>query len=71
MSDIRRCPFCGGNAKVHKRRADSTYYVYVACGRCKSRGKPIKTNPLTALRGDYSEWYETAIEAWNKRFDEK
>lgn len=57
MSDIRRCPFCGGKASVNARQSGFhgenfdgnkkiSWTLYVMCNRCKARGKPIKTKPI-------------------------
>lgn len=77
---IRTCPFCGGNAQTHIRQAQflgqrswdgakkMTYYVYVSCNKCKSRGRPFKTDPLIEpCTSDFTKWEEKAIEAWNGR----
>lgn len=52
MAELKRCPFCGGEATVR------TFYkgFCVCCTKCKA----------STLR--YSPREEMATEAWNKRY---
>ena len=72
MSELKPCPFCGGEAKVTKDRdcwghGEFVLKVYVMCKSCHSQGKPIY---------DRDVWPENqmeveAIEAWNRRADKE
>lgn len=55
MSELKHCPFCGGNGKVSykdyrfgwwngKSIAVRKYRVQVICNKCRARGKPIITD---------------------------
>lgn len=58
--EIKKCPFCGGEAKWGMR--DGNHYA-----QCYNPGCLIK--PTTALL-KYYETKQEAIEAWNKRIGE-
>lgn len=79
---LKRCPFCGGKAKVsfmnHSFKGQNDfgdkklkYRVQVICNRCRSRGKPIITDWLTprmiAQTEAFKPYVEQAIKAWNRR----
>ena len=61
------CPHCKGNGKVSFRdslfvgqnfRGDKklTYRIQVICNKCKSRGKPIFTEPLVNPKPYITKW---------------
>src|SRR5574344_2291812 len=58
MSELRECPFCGGEAEVHPSSDYSTHFTgatfFVWCDKCETRG-------------DYYDTEAKAIEAWNTR----
>ena len=67
MSELKPCPFCGGNGKVSFKDyrfhgmnylgdRKVTYRVQVICNKCKSRGKPIITGTLLNPKPYLSEW---------------
>lgn len=58
MSDIEKCPFCGGDAKCEKR--NSGYQV--RCQWCGARGSYV-VEPI----GVYGVAREKAIKKWNRR----
>lgn len=55
MNELKTCPFCGGEARVHTFYKD--YCVY--CTKCNA--STIK----------YSPKKEMAIEAWNRRAEDE
>ena len=86
MEELSYCPFCGETAKIMVREKQflgwrdngvkvKTYFVYVACKACHSRGKPIATNPSSvypaSVKGQFVKWaqpyVDKAIEVWNRR----
>lgn len=60
MSELKRCPFCGGEARLQHRQRKRGYYVI--CKECGCR------TPLFQYQYDSLEKLrEQAIEAWNTR----
>ena len=55
MSELKRCPFCGGEAVVRENAKISTVWI-VGCEKCGADG---------GLRFDKHE----AIKAWNTRYE--
>ena len=53
MEELRKCPFCGGEAEVKK---EVSYAYYAECRRCEVRTKIC-----------YLE--DGAIAAWNRRVE--
>lgn len=77
---IKRCPFCGGEAKLVAFRldtdsqfSDDIQKFYVTCTKCKAIGKPIYLKNAQ-YRDTYMEEFnkaeKEAIDAWNTRRDE-
>ena len=56
MSELKRCPFCGGEAKIDKTIANT---VSVECTVCHASSRMI-----LCTEGDIEQ---KAIEAWNTR----
>ena len=65
--ELKPCPFCGGRGKVsfkdykfigknHYGDRKIRYRVQVICNKCKSRGKPIITEPLVNPNPYLSKW---------------
>ena len=54
-TDLKRCPFCGGEAKIDKTTSNA---VEVACSECSAS---------TPLFWAFIGGEEKAIEAWNTR----
>lgn len=75
MTEIKRCPFCGGEAELHRMRvsykARNPKYegiaIAVRCKKCYACS-PYKRGTLL---GNFRETEEAeAIEAWNRRVSE-
>lgn len=67
MAELLYCPFCGGKAKISfknyrfygknfKGDKKTSYRVQVICNKCKSRGKPIVTKPMTNPMPYITKW---------------
>ena len=59
MENLKKCPFCGGEAVLRRRNPD---YImrdkcFISCVECKNKTK-------------YYDSEEEAIKAWNKRTGE-
>lgn len=54
MEELKRCPFCGGEAELIKRKSNFPYIHGVWCIGCKCRTSFEKSE-------------EIAIEKWNNR----
>lgn len=70
MEQLKPCPFCGGNGKIsfkdhrfvgQNAKGDKkiVYRVQVICNKCRSRGKPIFTDPLINPNPYLSKWGNT------------
>ena len=59
MSDLKPCPFCGGEAEAIKAHHIFENPYVVICSNEKCR----------ASLGMFSKTKEEAIEAWNRRVD--
>lgn len=58
MAELKKCPFCGGEAEVVKVHSGVAMFPYTVV--CKS-------NECSASVGVFKETREKAIEAWNNR----
>lgn len=77
MDELKRCPFCGGRAKIsYDVEANyGLFYLktYVRCTKCGTD----KMNVIAAnlqkedVIAKWSECRDGAIEDWNKRYEEK
>lgn len=54
MTELKPCPFCGGEASVLELNGFSMSRYFVSCDTCSASG-------------DHRETEEAAIEAWNRR----
>lgn len=66
MSDLKPCPFCGGEATTDTYRTNGGAFslpkmrIYIFCKRCKAQTADFEESL------DYSA-KEQAINAWNRR----
>lgn len=75
MEKLKRCPFCGGEAKtvMNMNRQSSAWFVFVKCKCCNAMGQGIYLGPLgTRAECDEAmskldEVGERAALAWNRR----
>lgn len=69
MTELKPCPFCGGKGKIsfkdyrfmgcdYKGYKTIRYRVQVICNKCKSRGKPIITEPLFRPDPYITKWWK-------------
>ena len=58
MAELRKCPFCGGEAEVVKAHSNASEFPYVVV---------CKNDLCNASVGRFSASREKAIEAWNTR----
>lgn len=66
---LKRCPFCGGNAKLKLRNVNSTITIWCECTKCNAKTEgycPNISNHETAMEL-IENCKEMAIEAWNIR----
>ena len=72
MSELKKCPFCGGEGKYHRGvcRVEGkgfSDFVVVFCKECNARTKKILYNKNKhGVDGEYDE----AKDAWNGRNDD-
>lgn len=82
-NEIKRCPFCDGNARVSTREKlflgwnglgtkKIEYAAQVICNKCHARGGIVTGIFVTDHQLTYDlEWLgERAIEAWNRRAED-
>ena len=67
VEELKSCPFCGGNGKVSFRDyrfigknefgdKKLVYRVQIICNKCRSRGKPIFTEPIINPNPYLTKW---------------
>lgn len=72
MEELKKCPFCGGEASivnsysVHRKRI----FVYVRCDVCNSQGKTYTTSTKKEM-GENNPANKYAVNAWNLRNERK
>ena len=73
MEELRRCPFCGGEAEICSAFTDKFLgkYGYVRCKTCYSRGSGIyesrkELEPNQEYEAIKEAW-DKAIKSWNRR----
>ncbi len=69
MEELKKCPFCGGEAQI---RITSDFAAYVGCTRCgaKSKGTVLGETKRIFYPPNYKDIEEVATEAtrnWNAR----
>ena len=70
MSELKKCPFCGGEGKYHrgvcKVEGGFSDFVVVFCVECGARTKKVFYDKNKhGIEGEYEE----VKEAWNRRGD--
>ena len=66
MSDLKPCPFCGGEAKDVVKRKRRIFEAFVQCRKCNAKSGVMLTEPFEK----WNRAMEEAIEAWNRRASE-
>ena len=57
---IKRCPFCGGEAKVE----NLVDHVWIECRKCGAKSDSVRNSPYHASA-------EVALEKWNARMSDE
>lgn len=81
MSELKPCPFCGGNKlKVDSRKNNNTrwinnkmeecHVVTVRCNRCHTRGPTVSVYLGWGQYKAAEIMNDAAIEAWNRRAED-
>lgn len=69
MSELKPCPFCGGEARIQygypNQQKQGRRMVFVKCRECKAKTETVYQLPFVAWN-DCKRW---AIAAWNRRAD--
>ena len=61
--ELKKCPFCGGEAEISHGHFDGKATSYVMCKRCEASGE------FFAISFKYSS-DDKAVKAWNRRAGE-
>lgn len=61
MPDLKRCPFCGGDASITVDKNEQT--VYCSCWVCGARSMPIRYECWLT-----DETIEESLKYWEMRF---
>lgn len=78
MSELKKCPFCGGDPQLRyqgvsrKYDKDTVCIVFVRCRYCKGQGPVFPDNLWPDEDGNnWNTWAcECAASAWNRRANE-
>lgn len=73
MVELKPCPFCGGKARIsfkdHRFYGQNyigdkklSYRVQVICNKCRSRGRPVFTDPMINPNPYLTKWGNTYSE---------
>lgn len=72
MEELKKCPFCGGEASVKMEHKHSIgWTIWCGCKNCYAESSgycPDLTNENIAL-GNIEKCKKLAIEAWNRRVE--
>lgn len=71
MSELKPCPFCGGEADLWSNEGRNGYFVRCECAVCGSKTKSFFMGPHLPLEWGKTLEAEMAREAWNRRINEK
>ena len=63
MSELKPCPFCGGNPFKYYSGSDGNgIFLQIVCEKCKAETDRIKIGVIKATAND-----EISVSAWNRR----
>lgn len=65
--ELKKCPFCGGEADLFSARGKNGFFVFVRCTMCNSQSKTFNVGKIL-----FDDWKENqasknAISVWNTR----
>ena len=66
MSELKSCPFCGGDAKFQRRKVGAYLEHYVKCRTCNCRTGVVAIGVLSS-NARASEAEAEAIRLWQRR----
>lgn len=61
MTELKKCPFCGSEARISINKTKQAQTSIITCDRCSCRKTLLKNS---FYEGDIEK---EAIEAWNRR----
>lgn len=75
MTELKRCPFCGGEVAIAETSHDSELWMFVTRGRgnnkCKCRiFMESRSYTLDSPESEKAKIKADLIEAWNSRYKE-
>ncbi|MBO6266798.1 MAG: Lar family restriction alleviation protein [Synergistaceae bacterium] len=70
MGELKRCPFCGGEADVYSRGGRYGVMVYVKCERCDAQTRVKSAKGSSKDKGFWDQLAVHELEnLWNMRVD--
>ena len=66
MTDLKPCPFCGGEAEINVKYGDYGYTPHVYFVRCKHCGVKMEMES-----NSYNDLSNAVVIAWNRRVGEQ
>lgn len=68
MNEIKKCPFCGGDAEIETQYSvnNDMYYSAVTCTKCHARSRTAKTTMQPEI-----DQLHRIIKRWNSRVAEQ
>ena len=65
--ELKKCPFCGGEADLFYARGKNGFFVFVQCTMCNSQSKTFGVGKIL-----FDDWVESqasksAVNVWNTR----
>ena len=70
MSELKPCPFCGGEAEIKNTRVGRPYFA-VVCSNCRASTRIVRSITWKKREELYNHTMglikDAAIDAWNRR----
>jgi transcription elongation factor Elf1 len=61
-TELKPCPFCGGEANIWLRHMNKRFEIKIKCGSCTA----TVTQCFIRLRGDVDQYKNMTAQNWNR-----